>query len=127
MKKLYFALFLVIIGTKLFSQSTDAQIRHSFKDSHSATAQILDVMDAAFLSKTKKLTQGAYYIVQPCINGHVQNGDFITIYSPDMENYINAKTDTLYRWLIPNIPIVALLKYTGNVWRPFDVIEIVKP
>jgi hypothetical protein len=116
-------LLLIFVSVSIFCQANE-DTRVLFKDFHASDAQIIDVMDAAFLSKTKKLTYGAYYIIQPCINGHVQNSDFITIYSPDFENYINAKSDTLYRWLKPNMSIIVLLKYTGNTWRPFDVIEI---
>jgi hypothetical protein len=119
-------LLLFLVSVSGFCQSNEEDIRELLINSHAADAQIMDVMDAAFLSKTKKLIQGEYYIIQPCINGHVQNSDFITIYSPDMENYINAKTDTLYRWLRKNMPIIVLLRYTGNTWRPFDVIEIVR-
>jgi hypothetical protein len=125
MKRVIIIFSLFFVSISVFCQ-TDSDTKLLFQDTHAAYAQIIDVMDAAFLSETKKLTLGAYYIIQPCVNGHVQNGDFITLYSPDMENYINAKTDTLYRWLRPNMPIVILLKYTGNTWRPFDVIEIIR-
>jgi hypothetical protein len=127
MRRIIFSVFFVIIRFKLFSQATDAQIRHGFKDSHSETAQILDVPEISFLYQSNKLKKGSYYIVRPCKSFFAQNGNTLTLYSPDAKSSIWVEVNELYRWLNSDIQMAALItisEYTGNSYRDLKLIEL---
>jgi outer membrane murein-binding lipoprotein Lpp len=106
-------------------EEDELKSRHGFEDSNAATAQILNVAEASFLSDAKKLTAGVYYIIRPG-TGTPQDGATFFMYSPDNKYNIFLHTDKLYKWLDRGVSIAVLAKYEPAGLSPLYAVEIIR-
>ncbi|MDR2942163.1 MAG: hypothetical protein LBV17_06200 [Treponema sp.] len=121
---IYSTIFLLLSFEVLFANENE--VKSKFKNSHAVTATIMDVQEASFMESARRLKEGDYYIIYPCVNQYVPSGNIIALRSLDYETWINAYIYELYRWLKPDMPVYVLVRYSNKQYYKFHVVEMLQ-